>query len=261
MRIMIVDDEPRACHLLEIFLKKRGDVDEIVCFRRSEEALLYAADHEVDAAFLDVEMPGMNGLQLAMHLLDLKYIPAVVFVTGYAQYALEAWDTEAVDFIVKPFSLADIDRAMVKAKRDMAGRSRCRAEIRCFPSLRVIVDGETVRFHHKKSEELLAYLVHHRGAWVSAANAAAALFEDKDSEKAKNYFRLVLYRLKQSLVAEGIGDLLETERGSIRVDPTKFTCDYYRFLEGETSLFCGEYLSEYSWAEYILADLENKKFQ
>ena len=71
----------------------------------------------------------------------------------------------------------------------------------------------------------------------------------------------MLYRLKQSLVAEGIGDLLETERGSIRVDPTKFTCDYYRFLEGETSLFCGEYLSEYSWAEYILADLENKKFQ
>ena len=84
MRIMIVDDEPRACHLLEIFLKKRGDVDEIVCFRRSEEALLYAADHEVDAAFLDVEMPGMNGLQLAMHLLDLnkktKQIPPTFIV-------------------------------------------------------------------------------------------------------------------------------------------------------------------------------------
>lgn len=259
MKIMIVDDEPRACHLLEIFLKKRDDVDEIVCFQQSEKALSYAENHEVDVAFLDVEMPEMNGLQLAMHLLDLKYIPAVVFVTGYAQYALEAWDTEAVDFIVKPFSLGDIDRAMTKAKRDMAGRSRCRVEIRCFPTLRVMVDGETVLFHHKKSEELLAYLVHHRGAWVSAGNAAAALFEDKESDKAKNYFRLVLYRLKQALVAEGIGDLLDTEHGRIRVDPTKFICDYYRFLDGETSLFYGEYLSEYSWAEYILADLEKQK--
>lgn len=61
------------------------------------------------------------------------------------------------------------------------------------------------------------------------------------------------------MVTEGIGDLLETEHGRIRVDPTKFICDYYRFLDGETSLFYGEYLSEYSWAEYILADLEKQK--
>ena len=261
IKVLIVDD---SMVFRSFLLRQLSDFDDINIIGTATSAA--DAEEKIKSlkpqvVTLDVEMPGMNGLQLAMHLLDLKYIPAVVFVTGYAQYALEAWDTEAVDFIVKPFSLADIDRAMGKAKRDMAGRSRCRVEIRCFPSLRVIVDGETVRFHHKKSEELLAYLVHHRGAWVSAANAAAALFEDKDSEKAKNYFRLVLYRLKQSLVSEGIGDLLETERGVIRVDPTKFTCDYYRFLEGETSLFCGEYLSEYSWAEYILADLENKKNQ
>lgn len=256
MKVMIVDDEVRACHVLEIFLKKRADVSEISVFQSAAEALAYARKNEVDLAFLDIEMPEINGLKLALRLLDVDYVPAVVFVTGYAHYALDAWDTDAVDFIVKPFSAETVDRAIRKAKRVISERIRAHVDIRCFPVFRLIVDGETVLFHHKKSQELLAYLVHNRGAWVPSGSAAAVLFEDKEGDKSKNYFRLVLYRLKSALVEAGAEGILETEHGKIRVNPDKFTCDYYRCLEGEKGLFQGEYLSEYSWAEYALGYMQ-----
>lgn len=258
MRFMIVDDEPRACRLLERFLKQRGDAEEVVVFDDSGAALAYASSAPVDIALLDIEMPALNGIQLAMRLLDLTTAPAVIFITAYSQYALDAWDAEAVDFIVKPFGAVDLDRAIARAVRLAPIQPWRHLEIRCFPTFQLLVAGEALPARHKKSMELLAYLVHHRGAWVSTSDAVAALFEDNSGEQAKNYFRLVLYRLKQMLAAYGIREILLTDHGCARVDPEKFSCDYYRYLSGEGNLFHGEYLTEYSWAEFTVGELSRR---
>lgn len=258
MRFMIVDDEERARHLLELFLRKRSDAEEIGVFGKSREALAYASAHPVDIAFLDIEMPELNGIDLATEFLALQHIPAVIFLTGFSQYALAAWEVEAIDFILKPFSAEDVNHGIARAVKMSNLAPRQRLEIRCFPTFQLLVDGIPVLVQHKKSTELLAYLVHHRGAWVTTNDAVAALFEDKDEEKAKNYFRLILYRLRRMLKEYGIADLLQTKAGYLRVDPHGFSCDYYDYLNGEGNLFHGEYLTEYAWAEFTVGSLVNR---
>ncbi|HMM07030.1 MAG TPA: response regulator [Clostridiales bacterium] len=258
MRFMIVDDEERARHLLEMFLHQRDDAEDIAVFDQSPDALAYASSQPVDIAFLDIEMPQLNGIDLATKFLALKHVPAVIFITGYSQYALAAWDVEAVDFIVKPFGAEDVNHGIARAVKISNLNPRQRVEIHCFPSFQLLVDGVPVPVQHKKSTELLAYLVHHRGAWVTMNDAVAALFEDKNGEKAKNYFRLILYRLKRMLAEYGIDDLLMTKPGCLRVDPHRFSCDYYSYLNGEGNLFHGEYLTEYAWAEFTVGSLANR---
>ena len=258
MRFMIVDDEERARHLLEMFLRKRDDAEDIVVFDKSLDALTYASSYPVDIAFLDIEMPELNGIDLATEFLALEHVPAVIFITGYSQYALAAWDVDAVDFIVKPFSAEDVNHGITRAIKISNLSPRQRVEIHCFPTFQLLVDGVPVPVQHKKSTELLAYLVHHRGAWVTMSDAVAALFEDKNGEKAKNYFRLILYRLKRMLTEYGIDDLLITKPGCLRVDPDRFSCDYYGYLNGEGNLFHGEYLTEYAWAEFTVGSLTNR---
>lgn len=258
MKAMIVDDEPRACNILRIFLSERKDIDDVTVFSDAASALAYAAKNWVDVAFLDIEMPHINGIQLAMELLKLKHIPSVVFVTGYPQYALEAWNTDAVDYILKPYNAEEIAHAIEKTVLMQPKMPKETIEIQCFPTFHLILENESMVFPHKKSKELLAYLVHHRGAWVENNQAIAALFEDKSADLAKNYFRIVLYRLKQILIKNGIGDLIETHYGSCRIVLSRFTCDYYRYLDGETNSFGGEYLAEYSWAEPTVGILSQK---
>ena len=261
MRITIVDDEERARNLLDILLRNLGHQD-IHAFGNAETALSYLKTNPCDVAFLDVEMPGMDGLDLAEELLKLPEPPAVVFETAYPQYAVRAWDSDAVDYLLKPYGQEQVRRALERAvrrneTRKPAGESR--VEIHCFPTFGLWVDGVPLSFDNRKAKELLAFLVHMQGAWVSTDRIIYALFEDSDEKNTKNYYRLVLYRLKQILKEIGLEGLVESGYGKARVNSSLFACDYYRYLQGETSLFFGEYMSDYDWAEQTLADMRRKK--
>lgn len=260
MKIVIVDDEERARNMLEILLRNMGHSD-ITAFGDGESALAWLKANPGDVAFLDVEMPGMDGLTLAEELLKLEESPAVVFVTAYPQYAVRAWDSEAVDYLLKPYGQDQVRRALERAARRNRARGRNAApgvEIRCFPAFGLWVDGVPLSFDNRKAKELLAYLVHMQGAWVSTDRIVYALFEDGDEKSAKNYYRLVLYRLKQTLKEVGLEQLVESGYGKARVNSSLFTCDYYRYLRGEKDLFFGEYMSDYDWAEQTLADMHRK---
>ena len=260
MKIMIVDDEERARNMLEIILKSMGYTD-LVLFGSAENALDYLKANDCDTAFLDVEMPGMDGLELAEELLKLPNPPAVIFETAYRQYAVRAWDSDAVDYLLKPFCLEQVRRALARASRRIAVQKERKdpaVEIHCFPTFGLWVDGIPLSFDNRKAKELLAFLVHMQGAWVSTDRIVYALFEDSDEKSAKNYYRLVLYRLKRILKEIGLEDLVESGYGKARVNPAMFSCDYYRYLQGERDLFFGEYMSDYDWAEQTLADLRRK---
>lgn len=261
MHIIIVDDEDRARNMLEILLRNIGEQD-IRSFGDAESALAYLTSNPCDVAFLDVEMPGMDGLDLANELLKLPAPPAVVFETAYPQYAVRAWDSDAVDYLLKPYGQNQVQRALDRAARrnDIQKRpANPTVEIHCFPSFGLWVDGVPLSFDNRKAKELLAYLVHMQGAWVSTDRIVYALFEDSDEKSAKNYYRLLLYRLKRILKEVGLENLVESGYGKARVNSSLFVCDYYKYLQGEESLFFGEYMSDYDWAEQTLADMRRKK--
>ncbi len=260
MKILALDDEPRALHMLEIMLEQIGFDAEVKAFLHAEEALGHLKNDRQDIIFLDVEMREMSGIEFADLLLELADPPAVVFVTGHNEYACRAWDVEAIDYVLKPYSKEQIWRAIERYLKKyqplrLGFQAEKKIKIQCFPNFDVYVDGKPIAFRHKKSKELLAFLVHNMGAWVSVDKIAFILFEDYDEEAAKNYYRGVLFRLKQILKEAGIPDLLETQYGKCRVDKSKYSSDYFRYINGETNLFFGEYMSEYSWAETTVACL------
>lgn len=114
LRAMIVDDEAPARSELRFLLGQTGKIGEISEASSVRSAIEMLMENRVDVVFLDISMPGASGLQLAEALHKLKNPPAIVFVTAYSDHALEAFDVDAVDYLMKPVEEARLDRAIDK---------------------------------------------------------------------------------------------------------------------------------------------------
>lgn len=121
MRVLIVDDEPPARARLRRLLAAEPDVEVAGEACDGEDALRQVAARNPDALFLDVQMPGASGLDLAVSLPDPA--PAVVFVTAFDRYALQAFDAAAVDYLLKPIDAERLARALqrLRARLGIAG--------------------------------------------------------------------------------------------------------------------------------------------
>jgi DNA-binding LytR/AlgR family response regulator len=102
LRVLVVDDERPALDEIAYLLERDHRVGPITCCSSATEALRFLRDAEVDAVFLDIEMPGLDGLELAEVLGRFKAPPPLVFVTAHAEHAVEAFDLHAVDYVLKP---------------------------------------------------------------------------------------------------------------------------------------------------------------
>ena len=111
---MIVDDEAPARSELKFLLEQTGKIGSITEASSVRSAIGMLMETRVDVVFLDISMPGASGLQLAEALHKLKNPPAIVFVTAYSDHAVEAFDVDAVDYLMKPVEEARLDRAIEK---------------------------------------------------------------------------------------------------------------------------------------------------
>lgn len=278
MKVMVVDDMPSARNMLVRILKDIEEVEEIEAFSDAVSALEYLRGNEVDFMFLDIEMPEVNGLDLAKSLDELKNPPHIAFVTAYADYALEAWKTRAIGYVLKPFNKKEIKEVIEKYKglrprglvafeegssnsdirqtselkgQELKDQQTRKIEIMCFPGFDIFVNKKPIAFRSKKAKELLAFLVHNKGQWVNVNTLCFILMGDMDEVKAQNNLRAYLTRLRRELSEAGILDLLQQDYGKCRVNTGIFTCDYYEYIKGNHNLFSGEYMFEYSWAEAV----------
>ncbi|NLI21167.1 MAG: response regulator [Clostridiales bacterium] len=262
MKILYVDDELLAIRKFEAVAANLDAITELHCFSRPEEALAFARSASVDAAFLDIEMPGMRGIDLAEALTVLDANIRIFFVTAYDQYALDAFGVNALGYLLKPYTLEMLARELDKARRMHKKPSKA-VYIQTIPSFDVYIDGELYPITSPKPKELLALLVDRNGGTVSSGFAIAQLWEDKpDDEKTKALYRMTLKRLREILAAAGIEFILSAEGSAKFIRPDTFTCDYFQFLQGDAEVsarYNGEYLSEYSWAEETNARLTNLK--
>ena len=121
---VIVDDEQLARDELAYLLKDIGDVDVVAQGKNGVEAVNLIREHSPDLVFLDVQMPGLDGFGVLKKLLDKKIpLPKIVFATAFDQYAVKAFEVNAVDYLLKPF---DRKRVAESLQKD-AKRSRWRA--------------------------------------------------------------------------------------------------------------------------------------
>jgi two-component system LytT family response regulator/two-component system response regulator LytT len=123
---VIVDDEQLARDELAYLLKDIGDVDVVAQGKNGVEAVNLIREHSPDLVFLDVQMPGLDGFGVLKKLLDKKIpLPKIVFATAFDQYAVKAFEVNAVDYLLKPFDRKRVAQSLQRAREkiEVAGAS------------------------------------------------------------------------------------------------------------------------------------------
>ena len=115
MRVLIVDDERPARDKLRRMLAQDAGIAAIAEARDGVEALQQIAEFKPDAAFLDIQMPEISGIELAASL--PAPAPLIVFVTAFDQYAIRAFDANAIDYLLKPYDQARLQRALLRLRK------------------------------------------------------------------------------------------------------------------------------------------------
>ena len=121
---VIVDDEQLARDELSYLLKSVDDIDIVAQGSNGLEAVNLIKEHSPDLVFLDVQMPGLDGFGVIKKLLDKKIsVPQIVFATAFDQYAVKAFEVNAIDYLLKPFDKKRVVQAIDKARKKLQGSS------------------------------------------------------------------------------------------------------------------------------------------
>ena len=257
MKVIAVDDEELMLHALVRAISASPDVKEVVKFSNPEKALNYVEENPIDVAFLDINMRGMGGIALAEKIIKLRPNSKIVFCTGHEEYAIFAFKLHASGYIMKPISAEDVQNEIDNIKG--VRKKEKLLEVKCFGNFEVYVKGEVVSFKRSKTKELFAFLVDRKGAGMTAKQICAVLFPD-DTNDVKNtaYLRQLVMDLKNTLKAVGADAVFCHETPFYRVDTSLLKCDYFNYLETGKPEFLGEYMTQFSWAEETLANLQIK---
>ncbi len=121
---VIVDDEQLARDELAYLLKNAGDVNVVAQGKNGLDAINLIKEHNPDLVFLDVQMPGLDGFGVIKKLLDKKVpLPKIVFATAFDQYAVKAFEVNAVDYLLKPFDKKRVAQSLQKARLQQEANS------------------------------------------------------------------------------------------------------------------------------------------
>lgn len=259
MNMIAVDDEPLALADLKRAIQKAVPGSDPHCFSAPADALSYARDAMPDIAFLDVKMNDVNGLALAARLKEGNPRINIIFVTGYSNYAKEAFSLYASAYILKPARPESIREALENLRYPAV---QARVRFQCFGSFEIFLDGKPIVCTRSKAKELLAYLVDRHGDGVTSAEICAALWEERGYDRTmQKMVQNAILLLMKFLRKYGIEDIIVRRWNYIAIDPKKVQCDYFDFLDGVPSAvkaYDGEYMYNYSWAEFTAARLSEK---
>ncbi len=250
MRVLLVDDEELQLTRLENTVKKVLSVGyEIVRYSNPVLAAEETADQKIDVAFLDIEMPVLNGIGLAKKLKKNNPQVNIIFVTAYDHYAVDAYKLHASGYVTKPVNEEKV-RAEIEALRyPVEIKSTKKLQVKCFGNFEAFSLGVPLTFRYAKTKELFAYLVDREGASVNVNELNAVLWE----EDHKSYLRNLIADLKEALKAANADDVFVNRRNAYSVDPEKLDCDSYAYKRNDPDAvraYRGEYMAQYSWAMF-----------
>ncbi len=253
MRIMIVDDEEHALHNLAECLQELQPNAELVSFVRSDEALrIFQTDSAFDVAFLDINMPVINGIELAKELKKIQPKLNVIFCTAYSEYAVDAVRLHASGYVNKPYEKEDIEKELDNLLHPVE-EEMPNIFIRCFGDFDMFVGGVAITFIRAKCKEMLAYLVCKKGGVANRKELAAALFGDEYDMKTQNYLVHIYSDLVKTLRKYSAEKILIKGHNQYAVDTKLFSCDLYDYEAGKPeaiNAYKGEFVEQYEWAVF-----------
>ncbi|MED4174885.1 response regulator, partial [Halalkalibacterium halodurans] len=173
MRIILVDDEPLALAYLEKLLVEIGGLTIIGSYTNPNQAIQSVIQHKPDLIFLDINLPDINGIDFAEQVQSILPEVHIVFITAYDEYAVKAFELNAIDYVMKPVQRDRLNRTINRiTDRKTVEPLRSQTDskiISCFQTLHFQKGSEIgkaepidVNWRTAKARELFAYLVQHR---------------------------------------------------------------------------------------------------
>lgn len=297
MRAIVIDDEKPAQLHLQRLLQSDGRITPVQCFSTAREGLHYLANDRVDVVFLDIGMPEVNGLEAAEYIQQLDPTIRIIFVTAYADHAVEAFELHALDYVLKPVSSARLSKTIDRIAGAMTYHAQvaAAAEVQeleaeelefqapgllTFKHLDIFRSLEQSAEKHKwrttKSQELFAFLFHHREEWVSKEILLDKLWADVSQDKGLTLLHTSVYQIRKLLKEWSMTAKLEYNMNRYRLLTGNLVSDIEQFeqamsYETITSdnvndlrqialLYRGDYLEEhdYDWARSKGRELRRK---
>ncbi len=263
MKIIAVDDEELVLKLLVTAIGEAVPEAEILAFDDAAELLAFANENTFDIAFLDINLRGKSGIDVARELKQYNPKVNLIFVTGYMDYANDAFSIYASGYVMKPVTKEKILKEMQNLRYPLNKKKTSRVFVQCFGNFEVFVNGIPLTFHRSKAKELFAFLVDRNGGSVRTSEIAAVIWEEKEYGRSlRNTVTSTISYMMQDLKAAGIEDVIIKNWNSIAINTDSLECDYYDLLKGElwaSQAFHGEYLKNYSWAEETTGWLDDNK--
>ena len=257
MKIICIDDEPLILNMIAALCRELPAKPEVCGFSHAKDALCWLETHTADVALLDINLPDMNGIALAARIREADPNVSIIFLTGYSEYAVDAFRLHASGYLLKPVNKQRLAEEIDLAMQRRSGKSAplpARAKIfaRTFGDFDLYANGQVVAFPRSKAKELLAYLIDRQGGSITRATAFAVLWEEGVYDRSmQKQLDVVIRSLRATLKSVGAEDILEMKQGALRICPEKLDCDLYRFLGGDVAAintYRGEYMNAYSWA-------------
>lgn len=251
MKAIVIDDERNA---LDLFISSVIDNYSVEIKMFMNEPMLAVeylqGGNKVDVAFLDINMPKINGVDLAEQLINIQNNIKIVFISGYI------YDEDKIKnrlgenlfaFCYKPYDLAIVRRIISDLNMELQNKAKL-IEIRTFGNFDLFINKEVVHFSSQKSKELLALLVDAEGGVVNMGTAICKLWLDRDEYKCKILYRDAVWRLKKTLREYGVEYIVNFARAKLNIEAKGIQCDLWHYLEKSGTTYNGEYMIGYDWS-------------
>ena len=271
MKVMLIDDELFALDVLEKHLNKLEGIEIVGRYQNPRHAFSDLAKLDVEAIFLDMEMGEVHGIEFAEKIISVYSHIEIIFVTAHPQFALEAFEVNAIDYLLKPVSSKRLKKAIEKTQEKLAlYKGRKNSSLQIDQSLFIYTlksfrlhDSEQniIKWRTKKVKELFVFLWHHREKPVHKAQIIDALWPEMDISKAMVLLHTTVYHLRKVLKGNGIENPIKLVNEYYLLS-TLFLSDIYELKEIITinelsskkvrkvlEIYNGDYLEEenYPW--------------
>lgn len=244
MRVILVDDEKSMLLIMKKMISKIPEVEVVGAFQSSGEAYKFIKENRVDIAFIDIKMPGESGLDLARRIISELEKIDIVFLTSHKEYALEAFDVYAVDYIVKPVFQERLEHTIKRSMErhvfplpySYAGVS-AKLSVYCLGGLNIRgADGGRVQVNSSKSLELLVYLLLNKGEFVSKWRIMEDIFSEMSPHNAETYLNTTIYKLRKALVHHEMKAAVISTKEGYRIDIKDIYIDFIDFYNRVNAL-------------------------
>lgn len=261
MNILALDDEELALEGLVSAARKAEPSAAIYSFNKPGEALEFCKNTSCEVALLDIQIRNINGVELAKKIKSINPWINIIFITGYEDYLMDAFEMHVSGYVMKPVTADKIQKELENLRYPVKTAAKKRVRFQAFGNFEVYIEGKPVKFRYELTKEMLAYLVDRNGALCRNGEIMAVLWGDRTSS---SYLRSLIKDMKDAFKEAGCDEIIQQQRGKIGICREKVDCDYYDWLDGKiyaVNQYRGEYMAQYDWSEITNAGIQENVYK